>query len=101
MAIVSRLQHSFKAQVKRVISVSVANHRGLTLEPGVDDRVRRIHVDGAIIKDVPVRFTINGLEAYELPVIGKYCNLVLFVEFVGFLLIHCSLVCPYFVWFLS
>ena len=59
------------AQVTRLIGVSVANHRGLSLEPGVDDKVRRTRVDGAPLGDVPVSYTISGLESYEMPVIGK------------------------------
>jgi hypothetical protein len=40
----------------------------------VDDKVRCINVDGAAIGDVPARFTVSGLEAYELPVIGTYVD---------------------------
>jgi len=73
VAHVSR-QKSSKAKVNRVVSVTVANHRGLTLLPGVSDQVRPTHINGALIKDVPVRLTINGLEAYEFPVIGTYVD---------------------------
>ena len=70
VALVSRHKSS-KAKVNRVVSVTVANHRGLTLLPGVSDKIRPTHINGALIGDVPVRMTINGLEAYEFPVIGK------------------------------
>ena len=70
VALVSR-QKSLKAQVTRVMSVTIANHRGLTLIPGINDKIRRIHINGALVGDVPVRLTINGLEAYELPAIGN------------------------------
>jgi len=62
------------AQATRLIGVSVANHRGLSLEPGVDDKVRRTRVDGAPLGDVPVSYTISGLESYEMPVIGTYVD---------------------------
>ena len=71
------------AQVTRLIGVSVANHRGLSLEPGVDDKVRRTRVDGAPLGDVPVSYTISGLESYEMPVIGKpICIFVVLSSFI-------------------
>jgi len=73
VALVSRRKAS-KAKVNRVISVTVANHRGLTLLPGVSDKVLPTHINGALVGDVPVRLTINGLEAYEFPVIGTYVD---------------------------
>jgi len=73
VALVSRHKSS-KAKVNRVVSVTVANHRGLTLLPGVSDKIRPTHINGALIGDVPVRMTINGLEAYEFPVIGTYVD---------------------------
>jgi len=58
------------AQVDRLVHVSVGHHRRLTLLPGVDDKMRRVRVDGAQAGDVPARYTVSGLEAYEMPVIG-------------------------------
>lgn len=73
MAVVSR-QKSLKAQVDRLTNVTVASHRGLTLLPGVDAKVRCTHIDGSLFGDVPVRLTINGLEAHELPAIGTHVD---------------------------
>lgn len=64
------------ASVTRVMNVTVGNHqrRGFTLSPGINDKWRHTTVLGESIGDVPTRYTITGLEAHELPVIGEWVN---------------------------
>lgn len=60
------------ANVTRIMNVTVGSHqRGFTLTPGVSDKCRRTTVLGESIGDIPTRYTITGLEAHELPVIGE------------------------------
>lgn len=61
------------ASVTRVVNVTMGSHhrRGFTLIPGVNDKWRRTTVLGESIRDIPTRYTITGLEAHELPVIGE------------------------------
>jgi hypothetical protein len=58
------------------MNVTVGSHqrRGFTLTPGINDKWRHSTVLGESIGDVPTRYTITGLEAYELPVIGEWVN---------------------------
>jgi hypothetical protein len=65
-----------KASVARVMNVTVGSHqrRGFTLTPGINDKWRHTTVLGESIGDVPTRYTITGLEAHELPVIGEWVN---------------------------
>nr|CAD7266478.1 unnamed protein product [Timema shepardi] len=64
-----------KARVVRVMNVTVGgNMRGFTLTPGVSDQCRRITVSGQLIGDVPIQYTVIGLNAYEIPVIGTYVD---------------------------
>ncbi|PNF38294.1 hypothetical protein B7P43_G11621 [Cryptotermes secundus] len=64
------------ASVTRVMNVTVGSHqrRGFTLSPGINDKWRHTTVLGESIGDVPTRYTITGLEAHELPVIGTYVD---------------------------
>lgn len=64
------------ASVTRVMNVTVGSHqrRGFTLTPGINDKWRHTTVLGESIGDVPTRYTITGLEAHELPVIGEWVN---------------------------
>nr|CAD7455029.1 unnamed protein product [Timema tahoe] len=64
-----------KARVMRVMNVTVGgNMRGFTLTPGVSDHCRRITVSGQLIGDVPIKYTVIGLNVYEIPVIGTYVD---------------------------
>nr|CAD7590117.1 unnamed protein product [Timema genevievae] len=64
-----------KARVMRVMNVTVGgNMRGFTLTPGVSDHCRRITVSGQLIGDVPIQYTVIGLNVYEIPVIGTYVD---------------------------
>lgn len=61
------------ASVKRVIRVTFGSHprRGFTLMPGINNKLRSTVVKGVNIGDAPTRYTITGLEPYEMPVIGN------------------------------
>uniref|UniRef100_A0A1B6CT64 Uncharacterized protein n=1 Tax=Clastoptera arizonana TaxID=38151 RepID=A0A1B6CT64_9HEMI len=64
------------ANVIRIERVTVGSHprRGFTLTPGINNKLRSTVVKGANIGDVPTRYTIIGLEPYEMPVIGTYID---------------------------
>ncbi|XP_069683620.1 uncharacterized protein [Periplaneta americana] len=64
------------ASVTRVMNVTVGSHprRGFTLTPGVSEKWRRTTVHGETVGDIPTQYTITGLEAHELPVIGTYVD---------------------------
>jgi hypothetical protein len=64
------------AGVRCIMNVTVGSHqrRGFTLTPGTNDKWRHITVLGESIGDVPTRYTITGLEAHELSVIGEWLN---------------------------
>jgi hypothetical protein len=64
------------ASVTCVTNVTVGSHqrRGFTLTPGINDKWRHITVLGESIGDIPTRYTITGLEAHELSVIGEWVN---------------------------
>jgi hypothetical protein len=70
------------ASVTRVVNVSVGSHhrRGFTLIPGVNEKCRHTTVLGESIGDVPTRYTITGLEAHELPVIGKLIYPIVYIN---------------------
>ncbi|XP_014254362.1 uncharacterized protein LOC106669406 [Cimex lectularius] len=60
----------------KLIGVTVGSHprRGFTLRPGIDSRLRLIRVRGTSISDVPTTYTVAGLDAHQLPVIGTYVD---------------------------
>lgn len=62
------------AQVVRIVGVSISSHkrRNYTLYPGIDNKRRCIEVNGALCNDVPISYSVVGLETYEFPVIGKW-----------------------------
>ncbi|KAJ9579008.1 hypothetical protein L9F63_024883 [Diploptera punctata] len=63
------------ACVSRIVNVTIGHHqRGYTLTPGINDKWRHTTVFGKSIGDVPTQYTITGLEAHELPVIGTYID---------------------------
>jgi hypothetical protein len=64
------------ARVTRVMNVTAGTHqrRDFTLTPWTNDKWRHATVLGESIGDVPTRYTITGLEAHELPVIGQWVN---------------------------
>lgn len=58
------------AEITKVINVNIKHHR-YYLTPGFEKGSRRITVRGADIGDVPTKYTMTGLQPYELPVVGK------------------------------
>lgn len=76
LAVVVRTKSGKNASVTRVLNACVGSHqrRGFTLTPGVSDKWRRTTVHGEMIGDVPTRYTITGLEAHEMPVVGTYVD---------------------------
>ncbi|KAL1513234.1 hypothetical protein ABEB36_002669 [Hypothenemus hampei] len=61
------------AEVTKVVNVNIQKRR-LQLIPGIRNNYRRVTVRGADIKDVPTKYTMTGLEPYELPVVGTYVD---------------------------
>lgn len=59
-----------KAQIVNIIKVNIKKRRCYLL-PGMQKIHRRVTVRGKEIKDVPTKYTMTGLESYELPVVGK------------------------------
>jgi hypothetical protein len=54
----------------RLVNVLLGSHaRGYSLEPGAGERRTTVH--GARIGDVPISYTVIGLETHEIPVVGK------------------------------
>lgn len=60
-----------KAEIIKIIKVNIKKRRCYLL-PGVQKNHRRVTVRGQIIKDVPTKYTMTGLEPYEIPVVGKF-----------------------------
>lgn len=58
------------AETIKVIKVNIYKHRYYLL-PGMQKIHRRVTVRGQEIGDVPTKYTMSGLEPYELPVVGK------------------------------
>lgn len=59
-----------KAEIVNIIKVNIKKRR-CHLLPGMQKIHRRVTVRGQEIKDVPTKYTMTGLEPYELPVVGK------------------------------
>lgn len=72
-AISTRSKQATTASVIRITRAMIGSHprKGFTLTPGINNKQRSTVVQGSTIGDVPTRYTIFGLEPYELPVIGK------------------------------
>lgn len=62
------------AEVVKVINVNINRHR-CHLLPGMQKIHRRVTVRGEEINDVPTKYTMTGLEPYEIPVVGE-CTLL-------------------------
>lgn len=58
------------AEISKVINVNIKKHR-YSLLPGIHTDRRRVTVRGEDIRDVPTKYTMTGLQPYELPVVGK------------------------------
>ncbi|XP_018323655.1 uncharacterized protein LOC108735921 [Agrilus planipennis] len=61
------------AEIRKIVNVKINSHRYI-LKPGIYKTDRRVVVKGEDINDIPTRYTINGLEHYELPVVGTYVD---------------------------
>lgn len=57
--------------------------RNYTLYPGVDNKKKCITVSGASCNDVPITYSLVGLENYELPVIGEDETDYFYVNFIN------------------
>lgn len=73
VAVLKKCRGQKAAEVTKVLSVSIGvkcSKKGYELKPGIQSCLRRTTVSGELISDVPTRYTIVGLENYELPVVG-------------------------------
>uniref|UniRef100_A0A1B6ESN8 Uncharacterized protein n=2 Tax=Cuerna arida TaxID=1464854 RepID=A0A1B6ESN8_9HEMI len=75
-AVATRAKSARSASVVRVTRAMIGSHprKGFTLVPGINNKQRSTVVHGKNIGDVPTRYTIFGLEPYEIPVIGTYID---------------------------
>lgn len=71
IAICVKRKGSPNAEVMKVINVTIKRHR-YTLMPGINTTRRRVTVRGQDIGDVPTKYTMTGLQPYEIPVVGKW-----------------------------
>lgn len=62
-----------KAKILRVTNINLNHHRYYFL-PGFQKNQRRVTVRGKDISDVPTKYTMTGLEPYEIPVVGTSNN---------------------------
>lgn len=58
------------AEISKVLNVTIKKQR-YYLVPGMQKVHRRCTVRGSDINDVPTKYTMTGLEHYEIPVVGK------------------------------
>lgn len=58
------------AEITKVTNITLKRHR-YTLVPGIKADHRRFTVRGQDIGDVPTKYTMTGLQPYEIPVVGK------------------------------
>ncbi|KAI4469874.1 hypothetical protein MML48_1g04818 [Holotrichia oblita] len=61
------------AEITKVVNVNIKHHR-YYLTPGFQKGYRRVTVRGVDIGDVPTKYTMTGLEPYEIPVVGTYVD---------------------------
>ncbi|ENN76149.1 hypothetical protein HUJ04_000027 [Dendroctonus ponderosae] len=61
------------AIVSKVCNVHIKRQK-LYLIPGIKNDHRRVTVRGLDINDVPTKYTMTGLQPYELPVVGTYVD---------------------------
>lgn len=72
MAVIKKGKTAKSASVVHIIRALVGIQRGASLIPGINIQQRTTVVRGNSIGDIPTRYTIVGLEPYEMPVIGMY-----------------------------
>jgi hypothetical protein len=61
------------AEIIKISNVNIKRHRYYLL-PGIQKIHRRFTVRGDSINDVPTKYTMTGLESYEIPVVGTYVD---------------------------
>lgn len=71
IAVCVKKKGSPRAEVTKVINVNIKRHRYLLL-PGIETTLRRVTVNGNDIGDIPTKYTMTGLQPYEIPVVGKF-----------------------------
>ncbi|GLV34717.1 hypothetical protein CBL_09198 [Carabus blaptoides fortunei] len=63
------------AELTKITNVSIgSNRRGFILKPGIQRNARRVTVRGKDIGDIPTKYTMTGMEPYEIPVVGTYVD---------------------------
>lgn len=63
------------AVITKISSVSIGTKcKGFLLKPGIQRNERRVTVRGKDIGDIPTKYTMTGLEPYEIPVVGTYVD---------------------------
>lgn len=65
------------AEITKVINVNIKHHRYF-LSPGILTNHRRVTVRGEDVNDVPTKYTMTGLEPYEIPIVGECIYVSLF-----------------------
>lgn len=70
VAICIKKKGSPHAEITRIINININHHR-YYFTPGFENNQRRVTVRGQDIGDVPTKYTMTGLEPYEIPVVGK------------------------------
>lgn len=64
-----------KAVITKITNVTIGTIcKGFCLTPGIQTNARRVTVRGKDIGDVPTKYTMTGLEPYEIPVVGTYVD---------------------------
>lgn len=71
VAVCVKKKGTTKAEITKILNVKINNHR-YYLTPGFQKNQRRVTVRGQDIGDIPTKYTMTGLEPYEIPVVGKY-----------------------------
>lgn len=70
VAICLKKKGTSRAEIMRVINININHHRYYFI-PGYRTNQRKVTVRGQDIGDVPTKYTMTGLEPYEMPVVGK------------------------------
>ncbi|CAG9768047.1 unnamed protein product [Ceutorhynchus assimilis] len=73
VAIAMKPKGKSSAEIVKVVNIHVKRQR-LYLVPGILNNYRRVTVRGSDINDVPTKYTMTGLEPYEIPVVGTYVD---------------------------
>ncbi|KAK4872871.1 hypothetical protein RN001_014900 [Aquatica leii] len=64
---------STTAELLKISNVTIQHHR-YYLTPGIQKNHRRVTVRGEDIGDINTKYTMTGLEPYEMPVVGTYVD---------------------------